>query len=55
MREIKKYLFDIRVPIESVEEYVQNVDDLEAYQQDKMIRRAVEREIEIIGGQPTEF
>lgn len=49
MREIKKYLFDIKTAIESVEEYVKNIDNLEAYQQNKLIRRAVEREIEIIG------
>ena len=47
-KQIKKYLFDIKVAIESVEEYVKNVDDLESYQNNKLIRRAVEREIEII-------
>jgi uncharacterized protein with HEPN domain len=47
--QIKKYLFDIKVAIESVEDYVSNIEDLESYQNNKLIRRAVEREIEIIG------
>jgi uncharacterized protein with HEPN domain len=37
------------VAIESVEDYVSNIEDLESYQNNKLIRRAVEREIEIIG------
>lgn len=49
MKNIKKYLFDIKVAIESIEEYVKNISDIEAYQQNKLVRRAVEREIEIIG------
>lgn len=48
-KKIKKYLFDIIVAIDSVEEYVSNVADLESYLQNKLVRRAVEREIEIIG------
>lgn len=49
MKASKKYLFDIKVAIESIEEYTKDIDDLETYQKNKMIRRAVEREIEIIG------
>lgn len=49
MRKGKKYLFDIKVAIESIEEYVKDIESLEAYQKNKLIRRAVEREIEIIG------
>lgn len=48
-KKIKKYLFDIIVAIDSVEEYVSYVADLESYLQNKLVRRAVEREIEIIG------
>lgn len=48
-REIKKYLFDIKVAIESIEEFIKDIEDLEAYQGNKLVRRAVEREIEIIG------
>lgn len=49
MKSIKKYLFDIKTAIQSIEEYVDSVNSFEAYQQNKLIRRAVEREIEIIG------
>lgn len=49
MKTIKKYLFDIKTAIESIEEYVDQVDTFEMYQKNKLIRRAVEREIEIIG------
>lgn len=49
MKTIKKYLFDIKTSINSIEEYVDHVDTFEMYQENKLIRRAVEREIEIIG------
>ncbi|MDR9419117.1 MAG: hypothetical protein RI561_09135 [Gracilimonas sp.] len=45
----KKYLFDIHTSITSVEDYLKNVKELKEYQNNKLIRRAVEREIEIIG------
>ncbi len=48
-KSIKKYLFDIKTAIISIEEYVEPLISLEEYQQNKLIRRAVEREIEIIG------
>ena len=47
--EIKKYLFDIRESIDSIEQYLGNKRDFNIYQADKMLRRAVEREFEIIG------
>lgn len=47
--EIKKSLFDIKTSIDSVFEYLQKVDTLEKFQNSKITRRAVEREIEIIG------
>ena len=47
--EIKKYLFDIRESIESIEKYLGNNRDFNIYLADKMLRRAVEREFEIIG------
>lgn len=46
---VKQYLFDIEQSIEDVKSYVSAVDSLEDYENDKMIRRAVERELEIIG------
>lgn len=44
----KKYLFDILESIESIESFTEKVDFFE-YQKNKMVRRAVERELEIIG------
>jgi len=47
--EIKKYLFDIQESIESIGKYLGNKRDFNAYMANKMLRRAVEREFEIIG------
>lgn len=47
--EIKKYLFDIHESIDSIEKYLGNKRDFNFYLADKMLRRAVEREFEIIG------
>ena len=47
--EIKKYLFDIKVSVESIENYLGDKRDFIAYLADKMLRRAIERELEIIG------
>ncbi len=48
-REIKKYLYDIKVSIESIEEFLGDKRDFFEYQRNKLLRRAIEREIEIIG------
>ncbi|MBI9066020.1 MAG: DUF86 domain-containing protein [Salinivirgaceae bacterium] len=48
-RKIKKYLFDIKVSIDSIFDYLGDKRDFFDYQQNKLLRRAVEREIEIIG------
>lgn len=47
--EIKKYLFDIQESIDSIEKYLGDKRDFNSYVADKMLRRAVEREFEIIG------
>ena len=47
--EIKKYLFDIQESIDSIQKYLGDKRDFSAYMSDKMLRRAVEREFEIIG------
>ena len=47
--EIKKYLFDIKESIDSIENYLGEKRDFNVYMADKMMRRAVEREFEIIG------
>ena len=43
---IKKSLFDIKV---AIEEFIEEDTDFDTYQNNKLLRRAVEREIEIIG------
>jgi uncharacterized protein with HEPN domain len=48
-REIKKYLFDIKTSIESIFEYLGEKRNFFDYQQNKLLRRGIEREIEIIG------
>ena len=47
--EIKKYLFDIQESIDSIQKYLGDKRDFNVYLADKMMRRAVEREFEIIG------
>ncbi|MDR0694416.1 MAG: DUF86 domain-containing protein [Prevotellaceae bacterium] len=47
--EIKKYLFDINEAILSIESYLGEKRDFNVYMQSKMLRRAIEREFEIIG------
>lgn len=47
--EIKKYLFDIQESVLSIELYLGDKRDFNVYQADKMLRRAIEREFEIIG------
>jgi len=47
--EIKKYLFDIKLSIDSINDYLGEERDFFQYQENKLLRRGVEREIEIIG------
>ncbi len=42
--EIKKYLFDVRESIESIENYLGDRREFKLYMSNKMLRRAVERE-----------
>jgi len=46
---IKKFLFDIKEAIKSIESYLGDKRDFNVYQSNKMLRRAIEREFEIIG------
>ncbi|MEL5893309.1 HepT-like ribonuclease domain-containing protein [Bacteroides sp. GD17] len=48
-RSLRKYLYDIQQSIESINEYLGEKRDFFAYEQNKLLRRAVERELEIIG------
>ncbi|GHT62631.1 antitoxin [Bacteroidia bacterium] len=47
--EIKKYIFDIQEAVLSIENYLGEKRDFNVYAENKMLRRAVEREFEIIG------
>ncbi|MDD4190259.1 MAG: DUF86 domain-containing protein [Mangrovibacterium sp.] len=47
--EIKKNLFDIQESIDSIEQYLGDIRDFKIYKANKMLRRAIEREFEIIG------
>jgi len=48
-REVKKYLFDIKTSIDSINSYLGESRNFFEYQNNKLLRRGIEREIEIIG------
>jgi uncharacterized protein with HEPN domain len=48
-RETKKYLFDIKTSIDSIFEFIGEKRNFFEYQNNKLLRRGIEREIEIIG------
>ena len=47
--EIKKYLLDILNSIKAINEYLAGKKSFKAYKQNRVVKRAVERELEIIG------
>lgn len=47
--EIQKYLYDIKVSIESIDEFLEYKRDFNEYKNNKLLRRGIERELEIIG------
>jgi uncharacterized protein with HEPN domain len=47
--DIRKHLYDVEVSISSIFEYLGEKRDFAEYQKNKLLRRAIEREIEIIG------
>ena len=49
MDEVKKYLYDIQESILSIENYLGEQRNFNVYMENKMLRRAIERELEIIG------
>ena len=44
-RDIKKYLFDIKISINSIFEYLGTERNFFEYQKNKLLRRGIEREI----------
>ena len=47
--EVLKYLFDIKSSIDSINDYLGDTRDFNEYENNKLLRRGIEREIEIIG------
>jgi len=47
--EVQKYLFDIKSSIDSINDYIGDKRDFNEYENNKLLRRGIEREIEIIG------
>lgn len=45
-----KYLHDIKESINSIHSYLGDKRDFNSYQSNKLLRRGIERELEIIGG-----
>lgn len=45
----KKYLLDIATSIDTINEFLGDQRDFKIYESNKLLRRAVERELEIIG------
>lgn len=48
-RDIKKCLFDIKTSIDSIYDYLGEERNFFTYQNNKLLRRGIEREVEIIG------
>ena len=48
-REVKKYLTDIQISISSIYDFLNGEKDFNKYKANKFLRRAIERELEIIG------
>ncbi|MDY0362587.1 MAG: hypothetical protein RBR08_14140 [Desulforegulaceae bacterium] len=46
---LKKYLFDIKESVSSIYDYLDNNFNFFEYEKNKLLKRAVERELEIIG------
>ena len=46
---VNKLLFDILISIETIEEFLGENSNFEAYSKNKMLRNAIERNLEIIG------
>jgi uncharacterized protein with HEPN domain len=48
-REILKYLLDIKESIDSINDYLGDNRNFNKYKANKLLRRGIERELEIIG------
>jgi uncharacterized protein with HEPN domain len=48
-REVLKYLHDIQISIDSIFDYLSDKRDFNEYISNKLLRRGIERKLEIIG------
>ena len=48
-QKMKKYLYDIKISVDSINDYLGDQRIFTEYQKNKLVRRAVARELEIIG------
>lgn len=48
-KKIRKWLIDLQESIRAIESFVESTTDFESYQTNLMLKRAVERELEITG------
>lgn len=48
-KSVEKYYLDIRESISNIEQFLGEIDQLVDYENDLLVRRAIERELEIIG------
>ena len=48
-KSVKKYLYDVQQSVDSIFEYLGEKRNFFEYERNKLLRRAVERELEIIG------
>ncbi len=48
-REVLKYLHDIKESVDSIHSYLGDKRDFNSYRSSKLLRRGIERELEIIG------
>ncbi|MCX6233201.1 MAG: DUF86 domain-containing protein [Bacteroidetes bacterium] len=48
-REIQKYLHDIKESIDSIDSYLLEKHNFDEFKSNKLLRRGIERELEIIG------
>ncbi len=48
-RNVQTYLIDILASIQEIESFIEGIEDIHAYSEDNKTKRAIERNLEIIG------
>ena len=44
-----KYIYDVQISIQSINDFILSINSFQDFENNKLIKRAVERELEIIG------